>query len=200
MRKSRSCSERKVIRKNGTKQPPGSEGKSSTGDEMTKVEGLRAILRFSRSRRIQPVDGGIRPCGSHRSPLISVRSCKREKLVRNGLVFRYVHEDDFGKPSGSFVLCNFWLINSLYRIGLVSEARELFENVLTHANHLNLLSEHIDIVTHELLGNFPQAYSCILEPSSRPCSLTVGRSHSTVISLGTSSPDFSPRRCQIPDG
>ncbi|MBP7504126.1 MAG: glycoside hydrolase family 15 protein [Prolixibacteraceae bacterium] len=83
----------------------------------------------------------------------------REKLVRNGLVFRYVHEDDFGKPSGSFVLCNFWLINSLYRIGLVSEARELFENVLTHANHLNLLSEHIDIVTHELLGNFPQAYS-----------------------------------------
>ncbi|HOY50687.1 MAG TPA: glycoside hydrolase family 15 protein, partial [Prolixibacteraceae bacterium] len=53
----------------------------------------------------------------------------------------------------------FWLINSLYRIGLVSEARELFENVLTHANHLNLLSEHIDIVTHELLGNFPQAYS-----------------------------------------
>jgi alpha,alpha-trehalase len=83
----------------------------------------------------------------------------RDQLTRNGFVFRYMNEDDFGKPSGSFILCNFWLVNSLYRIGHVEEARELFERILHCSNHLGLLSEHIDIRTKKFLGNFPQAYS-----------------------------------------
>jgi GH15 family glucan-1,4-alpha-glucosidase len=83
----------------------------------------------------------------------------KEHLLKNGLMFRYVHEDDFGRPSGSFVLCNFWLVNSLYKTGHRKEAIELFENVLRYTNHLGLLSEHIDTSTGELLGNFPQAYS-----------------------------------------
>jgi GH15 family glucan-1,4-alpha-glucosidase len=83
----------------------------------------------------------------------------REKLIRNGFVFRYVNEDDFGKPTGSFILCNFWLVDSLYKTGYKKEAVELYENILSSANHLGLLSEHIEIETKELLGNFPQAYS-----------------------------------------
>jgi GH15 family glucan-1,4-alpha-glucosidase len=83
----------------------------------------------------------------------------KEHLLMNGLMFRYVNEDDFGKPSASFVLCNFWLVNSLFRIGHRREAVELFENILSHTNHAGLLSEHIDTNTGELLGNFPQAYS-----------------------------------------
>ncbi len=83
----------------------------------------------------------------------------RERLVKNGLVFRYMHEDDFGKPTGSFILCNFWLINSLYKIGYPEEARQLFEKVVGASNHLRLLSEHVETDTGELLGNFPQAYS-----------------------------------------
>ncbi len=83
----------------------------------------------------------------------------KEQLLMNGLMFRYVNEDDFGKPSASFVLCNFWLVNSLFRIGHRREAVELFENILSHTNHAGLLSEHIDTKTGELLGNFPQAYS-----------------------------------------
>jgi GH15 family glucan-1,4-alpha-glucosidase len=35
----------------------------------------------------------------------------------------------------------------------------MFENVLSHANHVGLLSEDIDIQTKRLLGNFPQGYS-----------------------------------------
>jgi len=83
----------------------------------------------------------------------------REYLLKNGLMFRYIHEDDFGRPSGSFIMCNFWLVNSLYKTGYKSEAVELFENVLGYANHVGLLSEHIDVQNGELLGNFPQAYS-----------------------------------------
>ncbi len=83
----------------------------------------------------------------------------KEELCRNGFMFRYINEDDFGVPKSSFVLCTFWLVNSLYKIGRRDEALEIFHNILSCSNHLGLLSEHIDIETKELLGNFPQAYS-----------------------------------------
>ena len=83
----------------------------------------------------------------------------REYLTKDGLAFRYINEDDFGKPSGSFVLCNFWLVNSLCKTGFKEEAVELFEKIISCTNHLGLLSEHIQIGTGDLLGNFPQAYS-----------------------------------------
>ena len=83
----------------------------------------------------------------------------RDQLCRNGFMFRYLHEDDFGVPRSSFVLCTFWLVNSLYKIGHRDEALEIFDNIIRCSNHAGLLSEHIDIETRELLGNFPQAYS-----------------------------------------
>jgi GH15 family glucan-1,4-alpha-glucosidase len=83
----------------------------------------------------------------------------RDELYKNNFMFRYINEDDFGIPTNSFVLCNFWLVNSLYKIGRKEEALEVFENIISCANHVGLLSEHIDIQTKELLGNFPQAYS-----------------------------------------
>lgn len=83
----------------------------------------------------------------------------RDELYKDGFMFRYINEDDFGVPSNSFVLCNFWLINSLYKIGRKEEAVEVFENIVSCVNHVGLLSEHIDTQTRELLGNFPQAYS-----------------------------------------
>jgi GH15 family glucan-1,4-alpha-glucosidase len=83
----------------------------------------------------------------------------RDELYKNGFMFRYVNEDDFGIPTNSFVLCNFWLVNALYKIGRKNEALDVFENILSCANHVGLLSEHIDVETRELMGNFPQAYS-----------------------------------------
>jgi GH15 family glucan-1,4-alpha-glucosidase len=83
----------------------------------------------------------------------------KEQLTKNGFVFRYINDDDFGKPTGSFILCNFWLVNCLYKIGHEEEAKELFENTLSVSNHVGMLSEHVDITSRELLGNFPQAYS-----------------------------------------
>jgi alpha,alpha-trehalase len=83
----------------------------------------------------------------------------KETLCVNGFMFRYLHEDGFGIPRSSFILCTFWLVNSLYKIGHRDEALEIFNNIIGYANHTGLLSEHIDIESGELLGNFPQAYS-----------------------------------------
>ena len=74
-------------------------------------------------------------------------------------MFRYLNEDDFGKPRSSFTICTFWLIRSLYKIGEKKEAEKMFRNVLSYRNHVGLLSEDIDFDTKRLLGNFPQGYS-----------------------------------------
>jgi len=83
----------------------------------------------------------------------------KNSLFYNGLVYRYKNNDDFGKPSSSFTICTFWLIQALYRIGMKDEAQTLFESMLSCGNHVGLYSEDIDFTTRRLLGNFPQAYS-----------------------------------------
>jgi len=83
----------------------------------------------------------------------------KNSLFYNGLVYRYINPDDFGRPVSSFTICTFWLIQALFRIGLRDEAKVIFENLLAWGNHLGLYSEDIDFSTKRLLGNFPQAYS-----------------------------------------
>ncbi len=83
----------------------------------------------------------------------------KDSLFYNGLVYRYINPDDFGRPVSSFTICTFWLIQALFRIGLRDEAKVIFENLLGWGNHLGLYSEDIDFATKRLLGNFPQAYS-----------------------------------------
>jgi alpha,alpha-trehalase len=83
----------------------------------------------------------------------------KNSLFSNGLMYRYINSDDFGKPTSSFTICTFWLIQALFRIGMKEEAKTIFENLLACRNHVGLLSEGIDFSTKRLLGNFPQAYS-----------------------------------------
>jgi GH15 family glucan-1,4-alpha-glucosidase len=80
-------------------------------------------------------------------------------LSRDGLMFRYRNQDDFGVPRSSFTVCSFWLIKSLFKTGRVKEAETLFRRVLRYRNHVGLLSEDIDFDSKRLLGNFPQGYS-----------------------------------------
>ncbi|HOV14477.1 MAG TPA: glycoside hydrolase family 15 protein, partial [Spirochaetota bacterium] len=82
-----------------------------------------------------------------------------ESLSNDGLMYRYKNRDDFGKPSSSFIICSFWMIKSLFKIGERNLAKSLFENILNHSNHLGLYSEDMDFKTKRLLGNFPQGYS-----------------------------------------
>jgi len=82
-----------------------------------------------------------------------------EKLMVNGLAFRYTNEDDFGVPENAFTICTFWMIDALIHIGQKRKARKYFEHVLTYANHVGLFSEDINPKTGELTGNFPQGYT-----------------------------------------
>ncbi len=83
----------------------------------------------------------------------------KEKLSREGLIYRYINKDDFGLPKSSFTICTFWMIKSLYKIGEKKEANKMFQKLLSFSNHLGLFSEDIDFETKQLLGNFPQGYS-----------------------------------------
>ena len=82
--------------------------------------------------------------------------------LRDGdLLFRYRHEDDFGKPASAFAICGFWYVNALAAAGQMEQARELFEKLLARRTPLGLLSEDVDPATGELWGNFPQTYSMV---------------------------------------
>ncbi|MDD4424666.1 MAG: glycoside hydrolase family 15 protein [Mariniphaga sp.] len=90
---------------------------------------------------------------------ISTVKQTQKELSRDGLMYRYKNRDDFGLPTSSFTICTFWLIQALFKIGEVNQARELFDQLLTYSNHLGIFSEDIDFKSKRLLGNFPQAYS-----------------------------------------
>jgi GH15 family glucan-1,4-alpha-glucosidase len=90
----------------------------------------------------------------------TVRAIGRE-LKRGDFVFRYVEQDDFGKPDNAFLVCTFWYINALAALGQRDEARALFETMLGCRNRHGLLAEHIDPRTREQWGNFVQTYSMV---------------------------------------
>ncbi|MEP7329193.1 MAG: glycoside hydrolase family 15 protein [Betaproteobacteria bacterium] len=90
----------------------------------------------------------------------TVEAIERD-LVRDGFVFRYVEHDDFGAPRNAFLVCSFWLVNALAAIGQKDRARVLFERLLACRNAHGLLAEHVDTVTGEMWGNFPQTYSMV---------------------------------------
>ncbi|HEX3558395.1 MAG TPA: glycoside hydrolase family 15 protein [Pyrinomonadaceae bacterium] len=82
-----------------------------------------------------------------------------ERLTSHGLVYRYLNEDGLPGGEGTFALCSFWLVDNLAAQGRVDEAKGLFEKIVGYANDLGLLSEEIDPVNDELLGNYPQGFS-----------------------------------------
>jgi len=84
-----------------------------------------------------------------------------DNLRTGDFLFRYIGEDDFGRPATAFIICVFWYIYALAALGRRDEARELFEIVLARRNALGLLSEDIDPSSGELWGNFPQTYSMV---------------------------------------
>ncbi len=89
------------------------------------------------------------------------RSPRDGGLVSNGLVHRYDVEkspDGLQGDEGTFSLCTFWLVEALTRAGRVEEARMIFEQMLSYANHVGLYAEEIG-PSGEALGNFPQAFT-----------------------------------------
>ncbi|MGB3468002.1 MAG: glycoside hydrolase family 15 protein, partial [Cyclobacteriaceae bacterium] len=88
-----------------------------------------------------------------------LKALENELHAANGLFYRYKHQDDFGEPETTFMICAFWYVEALACVGRVDEAVRYFENLLSYSNHLGLLSEDVDEKTGSMWGNFPQAYS-----------------------------------------
>jgi GH15 family glucan-1,4-alpha-glucosidase len=82
-----------------------------------------------------------------------------DRKKETGFFYRYLRSDDFGRPNSAFVICSFWVIQALARLGRIDEASRIMSSVLGAANDLGLLSEHFLPVANTQLGNFPQAYS-----------------------------------------
>ncbi|MNX96376.1 Trehalase [compost metagenome] len=82
-----------------------------------------------------------------------------ELKTENGLFYRYLHKDDFGKPKTTFLICAFWYVEALACVGRLQDAIREFESIIKYANHMLLFSEDVDEVDGSQWGNFPQAYS-----------------------------------------
>jgi glucoamylase len=83
-----------------------------------------------------------------------------EKLLRTeqGLFYRYVHQDDFGKPEATFLVCAFWYVDALACVGRVDDAIRTLDGILKYTNHLGIFSEDVGLDGSQW-GNYPQTYS-----------------------------------------
>ncbi len=91
----------------------------------------------------------------------TIGAIERELMV-DGLVLRYrTDASDDGLPpcEGVFLACSFWLADAYVLQGRLSEARALFERLLSLRNDVGLLAEEYEPVHKRLVGNFPQAFS-----------------------------------------
>jgi GH15 family glucan-1,4-alpha-glucosidase len=83
----------------------------------------------------------------------------RAALEDQGWMYRYRADDGFGLPDVTFVICTFWLVEALARVGRTAEARDVLTRVIAQLPALGLMSEDFDSKLSRFWGNFPQAYS-----------------------------------------
>jgi GH15 family glucan-1,4-alpha-glucosidase len=105
---------------------------------------------------VLPLIGLEDPCGLRvRATVDAIRS---DLDAGTPLLYRYPPGQD-GLPGGegAFLPCAFWLVQALAATGRRVEAEARFRALLELATPLGLYAEEMDPVTHEHLGNFPQA-------------------------------------------
>lgn len=106
---------------------------------------------------LQAITLGLLPADDAR--LHATIDAVRVDLEHHGWLKRYRTNDGFGVPEVAFMLCTFWQIEALSRLGRTDEARVLIERIRDVQAPLGLLAEDLEPVSGVMWGNFPQAYS-----------------------------------------
>jgi GH15 family glucan-1,4-alpha-glucosidase len=83
----------------------------------------------------------------------------RSELGNGCLVHRYLADDGLEGGEGAFLLCSYWLLDSLTFCGRLDEAETVLNGLYEYSNDLGLWSEEVDAHSGEALGNFPQAFT-----------------------------------------
>lgn len=148
-----------------------------------KIDVTQALAKAETSLRNAVVDGSLRngpKDSSYDSSILQLpllrfpdqKLCKQtvmdisDNLVYQakgnkypGFLYRYSRPDDFGKPTSSFLICSFWLVQALAEVGELEKARVVMNELQKAANSLGLFAEHYCPEGNIQTGNFPQAYS-----------------------------------------
>jgi glucoamylase len=80
-----------------------------------------------------------------------------ELMTDDYAFFRYRSDDGLTGDDNTFFLLSFWYAQVLILLKKYSEAKSVIDSLLEKGNHLGLFSEEYDVLTRELMGNFPQA-------------------------------------------
>lgn len=81
------------------------------------------------------------------------------ELGQDNWLFRYRNHDGLGVPKVAFVVCSFWLVEALAKLGRTADARRVLDQACASLGPLGLIAEDIDPHSGRMWGNFPQAYS-----------------------------------------
>ena len=83
-----------------------------------------------------------------------------ETRLRDGpVVRRYQFDDGLPGREGGFLVCASWLVDAYALIGRITDARELFAQIVDLAGPTGVLTEQYDPSARRALGNLPQTYS-----------------------------------------
>ncbi len=97
--------------------------------------------------------------GEDKRMLSTITAIQKELCYKDTYVYRYTSEDGLPGREGVFLVASFWLVEALVLANRADLARQIFERLLSNANHTGLFSEELNPRTGEFLGNFPQAYT-----------------------------------------
>jgi GH15 family glucan-1,4-alpha-glucosidase len=93
--------------------------------------------------------------------VVGTTAAVERTLGRGPFVQRYESHDGLEGPEGAFLLCSFWLVESLAKSGQMDRALGYWRSLLDVAGPLLLFSEEFDPVSGQPLGNYPQAFTHI---------------------------------------
>jgi GH15 family glucan-1,4-alpha-glucosidase len=122
---------------------------------------LRAPRALRGARDVHPVRArrGERVAGARpRAALPHRRRGRPRRAPVDGWLRRY-RSDEFGRSDVAFVICTFWLVEALAKVGRRDEARAMMNRLAAVKSPLGLLAEDLEPATGVMWGNFPRAYS-----------------------------------------